>query len=417
MPLALLALASSLDPARYEPVIIDGRWEEDPIKAVLEQCPGALCVGCTVLSGTPIGDARRVSRAVRETHPVLPVIWGGWHPSIFPEGCLQEPAVDISVQGQGEPVLRELVAHLSDGTTPVGCPGCAVRDSHGQTVFSPSRPLEDPGSFPAHDFGLLDVERYFRLKGRRQIDYVSSQGCCFRCRFCADPAVYRRQWKGLDPQRVGNDLEILWHRWRFHDVSFQDETFFTSRSRVEGIATQLQERGIVCTWAATLRADQGARMPKELSKLCARSGLRKVIIGVESATPEGLLRLQKDITLDQVWQSAELCARFGISATFPFIVGLPGEPLSHVDAALDMAAKLRSMSPGFETPFFFYQPYPGTELGAEMEAAGYRLPTDLGQWEKFDFVGTAGPWVPEETRRRVAPHILPRPKNLKGVLP
>jgi hypothetical protein len=36
MPLGLLAVGSYLDPAHYEVVIIDGRLEQDPIKAVLE---------------------------------------------------------------------------------------------------------------------------------------------------------------------------------------------------------------------------------------------------------------------------------------------------------------------------------------------------------------------------------------------
>ena len=35
MPLALLAVASHLDPEIYEPVIIDGRLESDPEGAVL----------------------------------------------------------------------------------------------------------------------------------------------------------------------------------------------------------------------------------------------------------------------------------------------------------------------------------------------------------------------------------------------
>jgi len=250
MPLALLSLASALDRSRYEPVIIDGRLENDPEEAVLGHCEEALCVGCTVLSGSPIIDALEVSRVVRSRYADTPLIWGGWHPSVLPETCLEEPSVDIAVQGQGEPVLNE----------------------------------------------VLD--------------------------------------------------------------------------------------------------------------LCARSGLRRVVVGVEAATPEGLKFLRKDITLDQVRTSAERLARHGIAAKFSFIVGLPDEALSSVQAALGLAEELRSMAPVFETPFFFYQPYPGTELGAAIEARGHRVPVSLEEWAAFDYVGTAGPWVPEDVRRLVAPHTL-----------
>ena len=67
-------------------------------------------------------------------------------------------------------------------------------------------------SFPSHDYGLIDVERYFAAKGRRQLDYISSQGCRFRCTFCADPFVYERGWTGISAPRMGEELEALWRR-------------------------------------------------------------------------------------------------------------------------------------------------------------------------------------------------------------
>ena len=101
MPLALLAVASHLDRERYDPVIVDGRLEADPATAVRRAAEGAVCLGVTVLTGSPIRDAVRVSRAVKADQPELPIIWGGWHPSMFPAECLAEPSVDVTVQGQG----------------------------------------------------------------------------------------------------------------------------------------------------------------------------------------------------------------------------------------------------------------------------------------------------------------------------
>ena len=88
MPLALLAVGSALDPAKYDVRIVDGRLEQDPIAAVLAEIDNALCLGMTVLTGAPIRDALQVSRAVKARRPDLPVIWGGWHSSLFPEETL-----------------------------------------------------------------------------------------------------------------------------------------------------------------------------------------------------------------------------------------------------------------------------------------------------------------------------------------
>src|SRR5581483_11957084 len=72
MPLALLAIGSHLDPTLYEVVIVDGRLEADPQRAVLEHLDGALCLGVTVLTGAPILDALRISRAAKGARPDLP---------------------------------------------------------------------------------------------------------------------------------------------------------------------------------------------------------------------------------------------------------------------------------------------------------------------------------------------------------
>lgn len=398
MPLALLAVGSCLDRRRYEVVILDGRLEKDPLPRLLDLLEDGLCLGITVLTGAPIRDALRVSRAVKARYPRLPVLWGGWHPSLFPETCLeQEPSIDVTVQGQGEDTLPEIVERLSE---PAGVAGCSYR-REGAVVRNPPRPLRDMNAFPRHDYELIPVERYFRLKRWRQLDYVSSEGCHFRCAFCADPTVYERKWVGLGPERIGAEIEELWKRYHVEDVNFQDETFFTRSSRVEAIADQLLRRGVKITWAGTLRADQAVRIPDEVFEKCRKSGLRRVMVGVESGYEPLLKWMAKDITLDQVLATAEKCLRHGMAAVFPFIVGFPGEPEESVEATLRMAGRLRAMSPRFEVQIFFYQPYPGSPIASLAEKSGYVSPQTLQEWGSFDFMTSTGPWVERGKRRRV----------------
>jgi radical SAM superfamily enzyme YgiQ (UPF0313 family) len=281
-----------------------------------------------------------------------------------------------------------------------GCAGCACR-CDGEARQNPPRPLEDLNRLRPHDYGLLAVERYYELKGKRQLDYISSQGCAFRCAFCADPFVYGRKWVGLAPERVGAEVEALWRRYRFDDLSFQDETYFTYAPRVAAVAEEFLRRGLPITWAATLRADQGARLPEEVMAACRRSGLRRVLIGVESGSQETIDRIKKDIKLEQVFASAEKCLRHGVNAIFPFIVGFPGESPESLQASLDVAKRLRAMSPGFETPIFYFKPYPGSPLTDEAVRDGYRLPGSLDEWSRFDFIGSSGPWVSPQVHRQV----------------
>lgn len=402
MPLALLAIGSHLDPSVYEVVIVDGRLEADAESAVRAHLDGALCLGVTVLTGAPISDALRISRAAKKARPDLPVVWGGWHPSMFGRECLAEPAVDVTVQGQGEETFAEIVQRLAAGQSLQDCAGCTVRLADGAIRENPRRPLAPVDRFRAHDYGLIPVSRYFQLKGKRQLDYISSQGCNFRCAFCSDPFVYGRGWVGLEPTRMALRLKELWDRYHFNDVNFQDETFFTKRGRVRALAEQMIGSGLRVTWAATMRADQGVRLPEEIWSLCKQSGLRRLLVGVESGSNEMLKRIRKDITIEQVFHTASLMLKYGIAGHFPFIVGFPDESEANIQASLDVAKKLRAMSPRFQTPIYYFKPYPGSELVIEAVRRGFRLPETLESWATFDYVaGEPGPWVSAEKFRRI----------------
>ncbi|HEX8031866.1 MAG TPA: radical SAM protein [Vicinamibacterales bacterium] len=386
MPLALLALASSLDRSKVDVVIIDGRLETDPVKAVIDAARDALCVGITVLTGAPIHDALAVSRAVKRAQPGCPVVWGGWHPSLFSDECLADPAVDIVVTGQGEEAFRDIVDGLMGGEPIAACHSRAMRDLN---------------EYPAHDYSLIPVERYFALKGSRQIDYISSQGCRFRCAFCADPAVYARGWTGLSPERIADEAAFLHDRYGMEDLAFQDETFFTNASRTDALADQFLRRDLGITWTATLRADQACRIGDGVFAKAVRSGLRRVMVGVESGSQEMLNRLQKDMKLDQVRATAAMCTRHRIGAIFNFIVGFPGESEESMQATLRLAKELRRSNADFETPIFYYRPYPGNAMAEQSAERGYVFPRGLEEWADFDYVGGRGPWITPSQWRHV----------------
>lgn len=399
MPLGLVAVGSALDPGHFRVVVIDGRLDDE--QRLLDELEGASCLGIGVLTGRPLGETLTVTQRVRARFPELPVVWGGWHPSLFPAACIEEGGATASVLGQGERTFVEIVDRLAEGEPLEGVAGCWSARSDGSAGANPPRPMTDLNRLPSHDYGLIDVERYFRAKGRRQIDYVTSQGCRFRCAFCADPTVFGRGWSGLDPDRVLAEVADLHHRFSFTDLAFQDETFFTSRIRVEAIAAGLQNLGGGFGWTATLRADQGRSLADDELALCRSSGLREVVLGVESGSPETLRRIRKDITLDDVRDTAEKLLRHGIGASIGVIVGFPDEPEESVLASLAIAAELSAMSPSFRVSVFAYQPYPGSALVDELDADGVVLPTSLADWADFDYVAGRSAFLEPRLQRLV----------------
>ena len=400
MPLALLSIASGLDESKYEVILIDGRIDPNPLTSLSKHLEDALCLGVTCLTGNPVKDALSVSKKIKELRPELPVIWGGWHTSLFPTQVLKdEQCVDVTVQGQGEKTFEELVECFDTGGNLKDVAGICFKQEDGSALQNKPRLLEDMNSLKTVDYSLINVEDYYTKKKRRQFDYISSTGCFFRCAFCADPFVFNRKFTALEPERVVEELTQLKAKYNFDDLNFQDETFFTYHKKILQMAQGFIDNKLNISWAATMRADQGSRMTDEDFLLLKKSGLRRLLIGVESGSEEMLLRLKKDIKLDQIKLCADRCMRLGIDVIFPFIVGFPDEKEEETKASIDFIRTLRTMSAGFDTPIFYFKPYPGSAITREAEKDGYKLPESTADWANFDYIGSKGPWVSDAQYR------------------
>lgn len=399
MPLALLAIGSALDPKKYEVIIVDARITDNPMEMVKHHIDEAICFGVTIITGAPIKDGLKISKKVKDLKPDLPVIWGGWHTSLFPLEPMQEHScIDITVQGQGEETFLELVEHIDKGIPLNKVKGISFHDQ-GNFIINPSRPMVSMDSFDRVNYDLIKVEQYFDKKGKRQFDYISSIGCYFRCAFCADPFVYQRQFSAVSPNKMGDDLEFYHGKYQFDDLNFQDETFFTYADRIKEFAHQLIDRNLNIKWAATMRADQGIRLSDDIWSLCKQSGLRRLLIGVESGSQEMMDWMKKDIKLEQVYFCANKCREMDIAVIFPFIVGFPEETDESVAETVKVIKQLRQKSPNFDTPIFYFKPYPGSSITQEVVDNGYMLPKSTMEWSDFDYIGSSGPWVSRQKEK------------------
>ena len=95
LPLSLLALAAVLE-NRHHFQIIDGNIVADPVNRVLAQLerqPDSL-LACTVMPGPQVATAIEISSSVRNAFPRVPILWGGYFPTLYPDAALNCPYVD-----------------------------------------------------------------------------------------------------------------------------------------------------------------------------------------------------------------------------------------------------------------------------------------------------------------------------------
>ena len=147
-PLSLLSLASPLLAAGFQVSIVDASIDPEYKSSLASEITGALCLGISLLTGRMIRSAVDVSRFVREIHPGLPIIYGGWHPSLLPAQTLREDFVDAVVRGQGELTLREAAERLRMGSSFESVRGVSFKP-HGERCSQCGTARGERGA-PAH---------------------------------------------------------------------------------------------------------------------------------------------------------------------------------------------------------------------------------------------------------------------------
>ncbi len=407
MPLGLLAVGSALDSQKFDVHIFDERLDVKSSSKLLAEAGTAVCVGMSVFSGPPIGSALRLSRELKRRFPHLPIVWGGWHPSILPEQCVSSGVVDAVVIGQGEGAFAELLNVIDDPSQWRQIPGLCIQQE-GWPLRTAPRALSKMDTFPAVRYELLDVEAYFQRKGRRQLDYSSSRGCPYKCTFCADPMVYRSKWTGMPETRVVAEIRKLHQQYRVDEIFFLDDDLFASLKRIQALSEAFIEAKLPITWKGTARADELCRLPESFFERLRLAGCLRINVGAESGSQKILDRIKKEYRVDEILTAADRAARAGIGIAYSFITGFPGETAEDFQATLDVLKAIRQRSAELETSIYFYSPYPGTELVQELQSRGLKLPERLEDWEGFNIEGA---WLP-----RSRPGFIRRVRNLNFYL-
>src|SRR5439155_22537073 len=140
-PLGILAVSTPLLRAGYQVRIIDSTITPGFADAVVRELADALCLAVSLVTGPMIRETVAIARAAKARFPDLPVILGGWHPSLLPDQTLAAPYVDVLVKGQGEDALLESVPRIEARESFAGIDGAGYNEN-GQLIFNQPRAMK-----------------------------------------------------------------------------------------------------------------------------------------------------------------------------------------------------------------------------------------------------------------------------------
>lgn len=395
MPLSLLALGAVLE-GRYDYRIVDGNVDPDARSTVLRELAAGPCalLGITVMPGPQVAPAIEIARAAREAHPEVPIAWGGYFPTMYPEAAINAPYVDCVVRGQGERTLLELLEALPDaGMADIA--GITWKD-RGEVRHNPDRPFEPPDRFPPLPYERVagDMDRYLRpsFMGTRTAVHQAALGCRYHCTFCGVVSMFNGTTRLDTPGRITAALTTLRDRWGATAAQFYDNNFFDREETSVPVLEALAR--LAMPWWCYARADTLAGFAPATWELIRKSCLRMAYIGAESASDGVLRSMKKGSRVEHTFEAARLCRAHGVVPEFSFVLGGPEDPEGEIEKTFELIKRLKALHPECEVILYFFSPTPQRDPSAVAAAglSGLRLPT----LERYGPDGPLLPTTPEE---------------------
>ena len=97
-------------------------------------------LGISALTGYQILGGLEACRIAKEANKDIKIVWGGYHPSIFPTQTLANPYVDIVIKGKGEKAFHEVLERLDSSGNFDGLPGVHWKED-GQIFLNLGSPI------------------------------------------------------------------------------------------------------------------------------------------------------------------------------------------------------------------------------------------------------------------------------------
>lgn len=393
-PLGILAVGTVLHENNYDVRIINMAARKNHGEKLQEECKGALLVGIGCYT-SEVKSAIEITNHIKETFDI-PIVWGGWHPTLFPVQTCEDRNVDFVVVGEGDYAMLKLVQSLEGENHFQDIPGLVYKEGGRVRVNEPNGYI-NMEELPLVKYDLIDISRYstakltdyFSRSKKIWLPYQSSRGCPHRCTFCINTVSNNNIFRKKSTKKVVEEVRTLVEKYGLTHLRIIDDNFFTDSPRVREICEGFVENKFGITWDAECRVDyfRDAHLDDGLLKLCAKSGLIELTLGCESGSQRILDLMKKDIEVEEIVHCVEQCHKHGVIPRCSFMTGIPSETREEMLLTAKLINRLRDIAPEMAVGVATFRPYPKSEMCDDLLRADiFGEPKSLRDWGTKKYV-------------------------------
>lgn len=314
---------------------------------------------------TSLSSSLHLLRAIKQRFPQVKTIMGG---GVFADDLAlgsdnlqtlidEYPFVDHIIMGEGEQLLLKLIQG-------------EFKDQRVLTTEDVQRVNLDMLEVPIPSFVDFNIEDYYHLT------IEGARSCPFQCSFCSE-TIQWGNYRKKPAAVLGGQMMRLAER-------YGNNTFFMGDSLMNPYIQELskvllEKRGSVL-YDGYLRADKPVTH-RERTKQWAKSGLIRVRMGIESASPRVLGMMDKMTTPDSIAETLKSLANAGVRTTTYWIVGFPNETEEDFQQTLDFVRENYRYIYELEAHPHLYYPY--GQVGSRLHESYSLYPEEVTRFTKF----------------------------------
>jgi len=330
-------------------------------------------IGFTCVS-YDVGSVQESIKVVKGINKAVPVIVGGAHVSAVPKIAMERdfPDADYGFRGESEIGLPMLLDFINENSniSLEKIPGL-IWKYDGQTHINPQIFHEDVDELGIPAWDLMDPREYEAspfhgfARGFPLAPMISARGCPFPCTFCSTKYQMGQKMRYRSVSLILEEMKLLVNKYNVKEIQFLDDCFSVNKNKVMEICSGILEEGIKVNWQCPngLRVDT---IDEEVLQIMKKAGCYHISVGIESANPNILKKMKKNISLELVEEKIAIAKKVGIKVTGFFILGFPGETEDDIRWTIKYARKI----PIDKVLFSNFWPSPGTEIYEELEKKG-----------------------------------------------
>ena len=295
-----------------------------------------------------------LAKLAKEVDDRIIVVIGGPHSSMVGPDVLSCADIDISVKGEGEVTIVDLLLAIDGKKSLIDVQGLIYRKD-GKVIENTKRGfIEDLDSLCFPHENAAEVLKDFAKYPPSAFSYIfAARGCPNNCFFLWLP-------QNMEPQSQ-TPLD-----WQYHK---RNQEYSKKRAKV-GVFCRRYLRCDKKTDKGNIpmQSERSARLSgggcelhvklidEETIGAMKAGGCQAVQVGIESGNNEILRKIRKNITIEEALRACDVVKRHGINLEVFFIVGFPDDTVNTLMDTIDAMNNIRCDT----LTYSIFTPYPGT---------------------------------------------------------